>query len=153
MNILLIFAIFLQIFANFLIAWLAYRWLKRKQNDVIDAARAYFESPGDDKPSQFGMFVDILADKFASNLMRSARAQLANMASITPRQIKGLESESIQESLPGVLANVPGVGRMIQKNPLLGLAAQYLISKMPGQTPRPVESVAGNNHHSDPFRV
>jgi hypothetical protein len=132
MNILL-FAIFLLLACQTIAIFLAVKWFKNTKKSLQDSALSYFESPGDGKPSQFATFVDLVAQNFSSRFMQSARAQIANMSSIDKRQGDKIEAAGLAESLPGALAGIPGVGKMMQKNPLLGLAAQYLASRMGNQ--------------------
>jgi len=156
MDILLVFAVLLPVIFNAVLVYLAYRWLKNKQNEVIDLAKAYFESPGDDRPSQFALFLDLAAQNFSSRLMQSARAQLANMASIDTRQNKKLEADGMAAGLPGAIGAIPGIGRMMQKNPLLYFGAQYLASKMGGGAPAPSNGsadVQAHNNGNNPFGI
>lgn len=103
------------------------------------AMRAYhefFDTPNDKTPSQFATILDTGAQLFAARLMQSLRAQLANMNSITTRQANAAAGEGMIEGLAGsggiagALTSIPGVEKMIRKNPLLGLAAQFVLSKM-----------------------
>jgi hypothetical protein len=118
--------ILFQIAALFVIK----KWIERQKTAALSIAKGYFESPGDDKPSQFAQFIDLVAQNFSTRILQSARAQLANMSSIDKRQNSKLEADGIQAALPGAISAMPGIGRMIQKNPLLGIAAQYLASKI-----------------------
>ena len=129
-----IFAAGLLIIFQILALIVVKKWIENQKQAAVELARAYFESPGDDKPSQFAMFLDLAAQTLATRIMQSARAQLNNIASIDARQNKKIEADMIQEALPGVLGAVPGLGKMAQKNPILGLGLQFLASKFGGMS-------------------
>jgi len=154
MTILLVFAAILP--SLIVLAGLFY--LKRSSinyiEDVKQQLRDFYTSPGEGKPSQFEVIVDEISQRLASRIMQSARLQLQNMASIDSRQNSKLEAEALQSGLPAGLSAIPGIGRMIQKNPIVGLAAQYLVGKMGGgQTaPTPGPASAPSNGR-DPFAI
>lgn len=152
-----LFAVFLLIFSQFFAIFLCFlfvrRWINSQKTALLDLAKAYFESPGDNKPSQFGQFVDLTAQTFASRIMQSARAQLANMSSLNTRQGKSIEAHAIEDGLPGALGAIPGIGKMIQKNPILGLAAQFVASKLSGVTVEKGPEHIAHSNGGSPFSL
>jgi hypothetical protein len=155
MTVALIFAAILPIFAIFCALWLTKRWLENKEAEFRGEFNAwlaeYLNPPAEGQPSKFGILVDAMATIFASRLMTSLRAQLNNLSSLATRQEKALEGEAIGAALPGIAASIPGIGRMIQKNPLLGLAAQYLMSQKSNKNEGGQPAVASNGH--DVFKL
>ena len=141
----------------------AYFYIKSRVNRLF---HDFFDAPNAETPSQFGKMLDNAAQLFASRLMQSLRAQLANMNSITTRQAGAVQNNAIVAGLAdnpliGGAMGIPGIEKMIKKNPLLGLAAQYLVGKMGNQTtPKGTEpqgtgaGYSGNGHGSaDPFSL
>jgi hypothetical protein len=134
---------------------LAFFYLKSK---AIGAYHDFFDAPDKETPSPFGAILDSAAQLFAARLMQSLRAQLANMNSITTRQTNAVRGDALlgdlaNSGIGGALASIPGVEKMIRKNPLLGLAAQFVVGKMAiGQTPKQPEpqgagaGFSGNGH-------
>jgi hypothetical protein len=147
---------FCQIFAIFCAIFLLKRWFNHQKQLLIDTAKAYFEPQSPEEQSQFGAFVDLTAQTFARRLVQSARASLANLSSIDTRQNDKLGNIALDGGDITAAASSLGIGKMMRKNPLLGLAAQYLMGKIMPQnnTPTPTEvgaMAASRNGESNPF--
>jgi len=117
--------------------YLVQRYIKAQKQAVLDLARSYFEANGD-TPSQFGAAVDLIAQNFARRMMQSLRAELMNMQSLNTRQSKAIAGQMAVDrlaSMGGVgeaTVAIPGVEKMIKKNPMLQLLAAFLANKMTG---------------------
>ena len=130
------------------------RWYKRQKQALLDMARAYFESPAENEPSQFSKFVDIVAQRFASQTVISLKAQLMNMQSLSIRQGNKLVAEKAVEGLPDLVQAIPGIERMIKKNPLLGIIGQFFMSKIVGAAGvSPATVGSPSNGHADVFNI
>lgn len=116
--------------------------LQDVRSEAVQLVTSFITPPAEGQPSQLGIYADSIAQIFASRLMQSARAQLSNMASINSRQNAKLAAGEVASGLPGGLGMIPGVDKMIQKNPLVGLALQALGPKLFGGSSGPSQEKA-----------
>ena len=139
------FSVFL---AGLALLFLTRAYIQRKQDEIIDALRSYFEADGE-KPSQFAAFVNILAETFATRIVTSAKMSLLGMQSVDSKNEKRLESDFIQDMasqqspvLGMLLQSFPALGRRIAKNPALAEMAISMVQKYAGKM-----TAAGHNGH------
>ncbi len=123
--------------SQILVYLMLWRYLERQKAAVFDSARAYFESPDGNTPSQFASLVEVISGQFSQKLVATLKSTFMGVQSGDHRAERGPVGElaqdmAIQESpvLGSILASFPSVAKRLRKNPELLPFAQSLLGKL-----------------------
>jgi len=127
------------------------RTIKDKYQTFID----FITPPGKDEPSALALTVSNMSDVLARSLIAQVKGYLMGLQS---GAVRGENAEALETAIDvagtanpliGAVANIPGVKKLLRKNPgLLDLAIQqFMKSRGPGSGPGPGPSNGHTNNH------
>ena len=130
----MIFTVILLAICFIAAGYLVKKYIENEKRKAQDLIKSYFLPPAEGEPSQFGAMVDLVAQTFASRIVTSVRASLANVASIQERQAAGIEGDIavdlLEQANPAIglaLNAFPSLKKRIKKNPnLVAMAANAI---------------------------
>ncbi len=124
-------------------------FLRARVSNLQDALAQFFDG-NDDKPSEFALATDKVAQVFASRLVQSLSAMLAGMKSGANKQIAAAEREEIMAENPGLQmlgSFMPKLGKL---NPALLMGLSQILGKVVGGK---ATAVASGNGSSPKFKL
>jgi len=154
MNILLTALLVVNLALFVLICYVFVR-VSRTIKDRYQTFIEFITPPGKDEPSALALTVSNMSDVLARSLIAQVKGYLMGLQS---GQVRGENAEALETAIDvagtanpliGAVANIPGVKKLLRKNPgLLDLAIQqFMKSRGPGSGPGPVPSNGHTNNH------
>jgi len=130
------------------------RLYRQEKIRFLQSIRAYFESPGPERPSEFSQVTAAISQQFAASIVSSLKGSFMGMQSVDSRNVQRLENDLANDMLQmnhplvaTLLDQFPAVKRRIMKNPelLQTPQVQALISRFT----RPAEPRPDDNNHTN----
>lgn len=142
-----------------LLAVIIYGFVKiaRVYRTIID----FITPPAPGEPSALAQTASNISDMLARALLAQAKGYLMGLQS---GSVRAENAEAVDTAISvagasnpliGAVANIPGVKKLLKKNPgLLDLAIQqFMRSRGPGSGPGPGPSNNGSNNHQTTFKI
>ena len=123
--------------------WLLNKAMIRQHEQVLDEISAFFSSPGENQPSQFGLLVNAIIEQLSARVVLQFKTTLMGVESVASKKANQVAEAIIADSNPAAAALMgafPSLGKLLKKNP--GMMSQL------SQLKFPTGAGTGSNGHS-----
>ena len=113
--------------------WLIARAMQQQHDQVLAEMRGFFNSPGENQPSQFALLVTTIIDQLSSSVVLRMKTTLMGVESVATRKAQQVVESVMADTNPvagALLSAFPSLGKVLSKNP--GALASLSSLKLPG---------------------
>lgn len=113
--------------------WLLDRALQRQHEQVLEEMKGFFNSPGENQPSQFALLTQAIIEQLSSSVVLKIKTTLMGVESVATKKAQQVAEAVIMDTNPmasALLGSFPSLAKVLRKNP--GALSQLGALKLPG---------------------